>query len=184
MSSVTCLFDTTSVGELDYHKKRLATLVRSWGFAMHTIPGDGNCCFSAIASSLLYQRLCLEEKYPALVSKLQLNIATVKDIALQLRHEAVEEWTMNASEYQGFIPSEYSVEAEAAKFKETYFFGPLANTMIKAISNAFSLPIIVFSSALHYPLSTPPLEFVMCPFLGMLPSIKQWPLFSTFLSVR
>ena len=166
MSSVTCLFDTTSVGELDDHKKRLATLVRSWGFAMHTIPGDGNCCFSAIASSLLYQWLFLEEKYPALVSKLQLNVATVKDIALQLRHEAVEEWTMNASEYQGFIPSEYSVEAEAAKFKETsYFFGPLANTMIKAVSNAFSLPIIVFSSALHYPVvyTTPRVCHVSIP---------------------
>ena len=50
---------------------------------MHTIPGDGNCCFSAIASSLLYQRLFLEEKYPALVSKLQLNVATVKDIAAE-----------------------------------------------------------------------------------------------------
>ena len=72
---------------------------------------------------------------------------------------------MNASEYQGFIPSEYSVEAEATKFKETYFFGPLANTMIKAISNAFSLPIIVFSSALHYPVvyTTPRVCHVSIP---------------------
>ena len=73
---------------------------------------------------------------------------------------------MNASEYQGFIPSEYSVEAEAAKFKETsYFFGPLANTMIKAVSNAFSLPIIVFSSALHYPVvyTTPRVCHVSIP---------------------
>ena len=52
---------------------------------MHAIPGDGNCCFSAIASNLLHQCLQIEEKYPALVSKLQLNISSMKDIALQLR---------------------------------------------------------------------------------------------------
>jgi hypothetical protein len=98
MSSVSCLFDTTGAGELGDHEKRLSTLVRSWGFVMHTIPGDGNCCFLSIASSLLHQRFLLEEKYPAIVSKLQLNVATVKEIALQLRDEAVKEWTMNASE--------------------------------------------------------------------------------------
>lgn len=87
------------VEESDDHEKRLATLVESWGFTKHTIQGDGNCCFSAIASSLLYQRLHLEEKYPAIVSKLKLNTATVNDIALQLRLEAVEEWVRNASEY-------------------------------------------------------------------------------------
>ena len=153
MSSVSCLFDTTSSGDVEDNEKRLATLVHSWGFAMHAIPGDGNCCFSAIASNLLHQCLQLEEKYPALVSKLQLNISSMKDIALQLRLEAVQEWTMNASEYQGYLPSEYSVEIEAAKFiDESYFFGPLANTMIKAVSNALGLPIIVFSSALHYPI--------------------------------
>ena len=69
-----------------------------------------------VASNLLHQCLQLEEKYPALVSKLQLNISSMKDIALQLRLEAVQEWTMNASEYQGYLPSEYSVEIEAAKF--------------------------------------------------------------------
>ena len=152
MSSVNCLFNTSSVGDIDDHEKRLAMLVQSWGFAMHAIQGDGNCCFSAIASSLLYQRFQLQEKYPALVSKFQLGTATVKNIAVQLRNEAVQEWTLNSSEYQGFIPSEYTVQIEADKFKQTsYFYGPLADTMVKALSNALNIPIIVFSSALHYP---------------------------------
>ena len=31
-------------------------VVQSWGFTVHPILGDGNCCFSAIASSLLCQQ--------------------------------------------------------------------------------------------------------------------------------
>ena len=64
MSSVSCLFDTTLVGEVDDHEERLSTLVQSWGFTMHAIVGDGDCCFSALASSLLYQRHLIKEKYP------------------------------------------------------------------------------------------------------------------------
>ena len=152
MSSVSCLFDTALVGEVDDHQERLSTLVQSWGFTMHAILGDGNCCFSALASSLLYQRHLIEAKYPSLLTLLGLNFTTVEELAVHLRRKAVQEWTTNASEYQGFLPSEYDVETEAAKFKETsYFFGPLGNTMIKAVSNILSIPIIVFSSALHYP---------------------------------
>ena len=60
----------------------------------------------------------------------------------------------------------FQVEIEAVKFKTpSFFFGPLANTMIKAVSNALRLPIIVFSSALHYPVvyTTPRVCHVSIP---------------------
>ncbi len=126
MSSVSCLYDTVSVGEQEEHEQRLSRVIQSWGFTLHNIRGDGNCCFSAIASTLLYQRQLLEERYPSLIESLKLNATTVEDIALQLRYKAVEEWTINPSDYQGFLPNEYSVEIEAMKFKDSsYFFGSL-----------------------------------------------------------
>ena len=41
---------------------------------------------------------------------------------------------------------------EAPKFLHPgYFHGPLANTMVTAISNVLSIPVIIFLSALHHP---------------------------------
>ena len=43
-------------------------------------------------------------------------------------------------------------KGEAEKFKsQGYFFGPLGNTMVRAVSNALGLSIVMFSSAHHYP---------------------------------
>ena len=55
-------------------------------------------------------------------------------------------------EYQSFLDGNYTVADEAPQFlQQGYFYGPLGNTMVLAISNAAGLPIIVFSSANHYP---------------------------------
>ena len=70
---------------------------------------------------------------------------------------AVKEWLENPADYQGFltIDDESNGEVplvihEAPKFLQPgYFHGPLANTMVTAISN---VPIIIFSSALHHPI--------------------------------
>lgn len=77
--------------------------------------------------------------------------ADIEDIGKQLQHIAVAEW-INAEDYQHFIGEEHSVTEEAPKILEEGFFFRPANAMALAISNVLGLPIIVFSSAMHYPI--------------------------------
>ena len=46
-----------SDSEIEYsqHKSRLDSIVHSCGFSIQTIAADGNCCFGAIAYSLIEQ---------------------------------------------------------------------------------------------------------------------------------
>ena len=62
MASVSCLFESVNcpASEYDEHQKRLADIVDSWGFLLHPVPGDGNCCFYALAFSIHAQRQDLE----------------------------------------------------------------------------------------------------------------------------
>ena len=83
--------------------------------------------------------------------KIEIN-ASIADIAYQLRRIAVDEWMSNVDEYQHFLDGEHMVREEAPMFlQQGHFFGPLGNTIVVAISNALGLPIIIFSSASHYP---------------------------------
>lgn len=155
MSSVSCLFETvdSGVSEYEQHQKRLTEIVDSWGFQLHPVPGDGNCCFSALAFTIHTQQQDIKLRLPQLLVDLGIEDSTsVDDIAYQLRRIAVDEWMSNAEEYQHFLDGEHMVKEEAPTFlKQGHFFGPLGNTMVVAISNALGLPIIIFSSASHYP---------------------------------
>ena len=152
MSSVTCLFETSvsPVSEYEQHQKRLTDIVDSWGFQIHPVPGDGNCCFYALAFSIHAQQQEIELTLPQL--SVDLDIASIADTAHQLRCIAVDEWMNNTDEYQHYLDGEHMVTEEAPMFlQDGHFFGPLGNTMVVAISNALGLPIIIFSSASHYP---------------------------------
>ena len=155
MSSVSCLFESLDDAGSDneQHQKRLADIVNSWGFQLHPVPGGGNCCFSAIAFTIYIQRRDIELKQPRLLLDCGIkNNASIADISNQLRLIAVDEWMKNAEYYQNFLDGEHKVTEEAPMFLlPGHFFGPLGNTMVVAISNALGLPIIVFSSASHYP---------------------------------
>lgn len=155
MSHVSCLFEHTNsdVSESEQHQKRLLDIVSLWGFQLHSVTGDGNCCFMAIAFSICSQRQQMELKMPQLFSEHNMeSSASIEETARHLRRIAVKEWITNAGEYQHFLGEGHSVIEEAPRFLEQgYFYGPLGNTMVLAISNALGLPIIVFSSAAHYP---------------------------------
>ena len=156
MSSVSCLFnslDHVAESEIEQHKRQLLNIVNSWGFDLQEIPGDGNCCFAAIAFSLHQQRQSIELKQPQLLLDYGIdNSATLTDITSKLRNIAVEEWIKNCDEYKHFLDEGHDVVKEAKMFLQNGdFFGPLGNTMVLAISNALGIPIIVFSSAAHYP---------------------------------
>jgi len=75
------------------------------------------------------------------------------------------------------------VKTEAKEFRESFLWS-LANSTIKTVSNALGLPIIVFSSTLHYPVAntTPRACNHSLPLYNTLPSIKRsWALFGSFI---
>ena len=138
------------MSEHEQHQNRLTDIVESWGFQLHPVPGDGNCCFYALAFSIHAQRQDIEQKLPQLFADLGTGLA---DIAHQLRRIAVDEWMNHQDEYQHYLDGEHKVADETPAFLQNrYFFGPLDNTMVIAISNVLGLTIIIFSSASHYPI--------------------------------
>ena len=55
-SSVTSIFfDKKGIesDSYDIHEERLKNILHAWGMERHIVPGDGNCCFSAIAFALI-----------------------------------------------------------------------------------------------------------------------------------
>lgn len=156
MSSVSCLFESVNVSNDDTqeHYKRLVDIINSWGFRLHPVEGDGNCCFCALAMSIIFQQNEILTLVPTLLSDLNIEAnISVDELACELRRIAVEEWCNAPEEYQGFIGDAFNVKEEAEKFKQQgHFFGPLGNTMVPAVSNALGLQVVIFSSAHHYPL--------------------------------
>ena len=159
MSAVSCLFLPADREKFEQkeHQQRLRSLVESWGFEMVSTEGDGNCCFSAVAFSLATQKQEINSHLPNLFTDVGIEIeADMADIAYELRTLAITEWMKHTEEYQGFLDEHHTVSQEAQKFlQQGHFHGPLGNTMVLALSNALGLPIIVFSSAYHYPVLYP-----------------------------
>ena len=155
MCAVSCLFLPANgeKSEQEEHQQRLHQIVKSWGFEMFSTEGDGNCCFSAVAFSLTTQKQQIN-LLPNLFTNAGIDIeANISDISYQLCILAIAEWRKHSEDYQGFLDEHQTVSGEAENFlQQGYFHGPLGNTMVLALSNALGLPIVIFSSALHYPI--------------------------------
>ena len=150
MSSVSCLFesDDSAVSEYEQHQKRLTDIGSLGAFSYILFQEMAIVAFLPLLLPYMHNGKIL---LPQLI--VDLSIASIDDIAYQLRRMAVDEWTKNVDEYQHFLDGEHAVTEEAPMFlQQGHFFGPLGNTMVLAISNALGLPIIIFSSASHYPI--------------------------------
>ena len=106
----------SAVSDNEQHQKRLVDIVNSWGFQLHPVPGDGNCCFTAIAYTIHSQCQAIELRLPQRFEIMVLKDATIPDIAYQLRRIAVDEWMKNAEEYQNFLDEEHTVTEKAPMF--------------------------------------------------------------------
>ena len=121
-----CLSLLSALSECERHQKCLTDIVDSWGFRLHPVLGDGNCCFSALAFTIHAQQEDIELRLPQLFVDLSIEIN-----AYQLRRIAVDEWMNNVDEYQHFLDGEHMVREEAPMFlQQGHFFGPLGNTMV------------------------------------------------------
>ena len=159
MSSVASIFfHHNPKPEVDEHarsEKRLENVLTAWGMKGHCIEGDGNCCFSTVAFSLLTNVTYILQNSPGFFSNIGIKPSdTLKSLSMQLRNLTVDEWMQNPEDYEGFVP-EVNIQQEAAKFLQSgYFYGELADTIVLALSNLLGLPFIIFSSSICQPVIT------------------------------
>lgn len=137
------------------HSERLSNILDSCSMNKYPIVGDGNCCFSAVAFSLINNsnEICSPDKQ--FLSTLGLDFSMdVKTMAMQLRRILVSEWIENESWYKSkdFVVNDLCMEDEAQKFLISgNYYGDLADIMLNGLSNALRAPIIVFTSTAHHP---------------------------------
>ena len=119
------------------------------------IDGDGNCCFSAVAFSLVATSTLILENNPDYFDTMGLDLAeNLQSFSLRLRQLTILEWTHNPQDYEGFVPDVH-VPEEAAKFLQNgFFYGELADTIVLALSNLLGIPFIIFSSSSTHPVIT------------------------------
>lgn len=116
------------------------------------VEGDGNCCFSAVASSLIYNSALLSEVHKTFLLTLEIDLSmNIQCVASRLRELTVNEWITNSNRYEGFLVG-VSIASEAPKFLNPgYFHGQLGDCMVTALSNVLQISIIVFSSVSYHP---------------------------------
>ena len=156
MSSVASLFFHSCPAD-DHlrNQQRLDNVLAAWGMVRHSIDGDGNCCFSSVAFSLINNSTLILESNPGYFSTIGLDAPDdIQCLSTKLRQLTVLEWVHNHQEYEGFTPDVNVVE-EAEKFlQDGFFHGELADTIVLALSNLLGVPLIIFSSSASHPVIT------------------------------
>ena len=130
------------------HIKRLDDTLRAWKMTRESIPGDGNCCFRAVASSLIINQKVITEHADTFFNHLGIDASCINqsDFAMKLRELVVSEWQQNSETYQGFL-TDTTVEDEAELFRSSgYFNSELGDTVLLTLSNVLGVSIVVFTS--------------------------------------
>lgn len=140
--------------ESDAHRKRLNDVLSMWNFKGLSVPGDGNCLFTAVAVNLQH----LATKSKDLSDHLQsLGIQVCEDgvpnIIKKLRKSVVDELLgSNTTEYQSFLSHE-QLPTQAQRFlRDGEFMGEIGDLMVKALCNVLQTPIILFTSVKDMPI--------------------------------
>ena len=97
-----------SQGSEALHNQCLNDVLTAWKMSRLPIVGDGNCCFSAFAYSLIanYKSIC--ENIPTFFSSIGIADAEhsfLTELVQNLREITVQEWQNNCQEYEGFLTS-------------------------------------------------------------------------------
>lgn len=130
------------------HDELLQRTLQQWNFRKISVPGDGNCLFTAIAYNLVNRARDNDEP---ILNRLQLlsntpNRLEISEIAKELRLLVVKEWLGENSEYyQGFVTAD--IAKHAHQYLESgEFAGDLGDLMILTLSNILHIPITIFSN--------------------------------------
>ena len=94
-------------------------------------------------------------------------------MAEKLRELVVSEWKHNEQDYEEYVIGR-NISNEIEKFlQNSYFFNDLGDIVVLAMANAPNIPILAFSSILHYPLILTNPRHSETPILYALPSITM-----------
>ena len=147
-----CLNNDTSSNKL-LHDQRLSDVLDGWDLCKHDIIGDGNCCFTAVAFSLILNTEGLSDEYKHFLYLKEVDLSMdIQQVAIRLRQLAVNEWLENSAFYQEFM-MDIDIKLEAPKFLSSGFYhSDLADTMVLSLANALEATIIVFLSVECHPL--------------------------------
>ena len=93
MSAVASNFETDQdKHNWEDHKRRLQSVVHSCGYKLCDVSLDGNCCFAAVAFSLLMQQDTITSIMPSFFDEKQLPLqCSQEELAKVLRKKAVQE---------------------------------------------------------------------------------------------
>ncbi len=87
-SSVVSIFFDQRPHESDthaQHEERLGNILQAWRMQRHSMEGDGNCCFSAVAFSIITNFTQIKEHTPNFFDLIHLKpISSLDDVAMQL----------------------------------------------------------------------------------------------------
>ena len=66
------------------HEQRLKNVLNAWGMCKISIDGDGNCCFSAVAFSIIHNLESFNNNYKVFLETLGLNLKAnnIQDISI------------------------------------------------------------------------------------------------------
>ena len=92
--------------EADEHarsERRLNDVLQAWGMKCHSIDGNGNCCFTAVAFALLTNSQQISQHSTTFFTNLGIQLTDLKHISIQPRSLTVAEWKANQQDYDGFL---------------------------------------------------------------------------------
>ena len=110
MSGVPSLYfhRLTSTTEEHNHAMRLLHILEYCNMQKYVVDGDGNCCFSAVAFSLMTNVTHLNDQQKHFLHTFGLDLsADMNSLAIQLRELTVTEWIEHSSLYEGFVMSAF-----------------------------------------------------------------------------
>jgi len=150
------------------HNKRLTNVLKGWDVSKHPMKGDGNCCFNAVAFSIInnFENLTVTQRHFLKTNGIH-GSADTESLSIVLRQLVVAEWKENVAVYQDFAPN-VDINQEADKFLASgFYYGDLADTMILALANVLQATIVVFSSIECQPVFciTPKVQTISVPFM-------------------
>ena len=141
-----CPTNSNQVTHIEY----LDDVLRSWQMVRS---GDGNCCFSAVAYSLIANQKELLKQDPNFFFKMgiqDIENTSQHELSMKLREITVKEWQDNPQDYQGFLTNSTIMEESQLFQQSGHFDSALGDTVPLAVSNALGIPVIVFSSIQKY----------------------------------
>ena len=125
MASVASLFFHGNPScETDEHarsERRLNDVLQAWGMKCHSIDGDGNCCFTAVAFAILTNSLQISRHSTTFFNNLGIQLTDLKHISTRLRSLTVAEWKANQHDYHGFL-TQIDIQQEANNFMQSGYF--------------------------------------------------------------